>query len=86
MHSPRYYLRELADGESGLVDTTYAHTISFRTRTGATLTYSRVNTKEATGHDGSGTDVAAGSFETLDVDWPFYWVSVSGGGADVAWV
>lgn len=56
--------------------------ITIITGAGATATYSRVDSMDAVAHTTgveNGTTVPANTKETIDVDWPFFRVSVAGG-------
>ena len=77
----------LAAGEAFVVDTSGSERFSIIAGAGATVTYSRVDSKDADAHT-TGTEnqdtVAATTIETIDTDWPFYRVSVAGGSCRIA--
>lgn len=73
---------ELADGESEVIDARAMAKMTVVAGSGATATISRVDSPDATA-DGPGfgdpADVAAESLSTIDVDWPFYRITSTGG-------
>lgn len=81
-------LETVGNGESIVVDATEGVQITVLTAAGTTATISRVDDRDASAATGHGSDVsvAADSRETIPVDWPFYFVSSSGGDTRVALV
>ena len=74
----------LAAGGAMVVDARGCVSLCIIAGTGATVTYSRVDSMDATVHDGETDTVAATTRETVPVDWPFFRVSVADGSARVA--
>jgi len=72
----------LADGAAHNIDARGGLNLTIITGTGATATYSRVDSKDATAHT-SGTEnggtVSANTKLVIQNDWPFYRVSSAGG-------
>lgn len=90
MNSFGYYLKELVDGESVVLRANRAEfvRVTLYAGTGATITYSRVSSQNATAHTTGALQgtVAATELLSFGVDWPFYRVSVAGGPATVVLV
>lgn len=81
------YLASLKDGEKvSIAIQCDDKRISVITGAGATATISRVNGAEASEHiAGVGQyTVAAVALDSIEVDWPYYHVSVAGGTCRVA--
>ena len=75
---------EMEEDEAMVADVRGCVLLAITAGAGATVTYSRVDSKDAGAH-GSDTDtVTTGTFESIPVEWPFYRVSVAGGTAKVA--
>lgn len=74
--------RSLADGQGVTVDARGMASLTVIAGAGATVTVSRVDTKNADAHtegEGNSFTVAATERETIPVDWPYYRISTAGG-------
>lgn len=76
--------RLLEDGTEGVFEAKGCVYLAVKALAGATVTLSRVDGLDATEHDSEEETVAAGTRETFEVDWPLWYVSVSGGNAVIA--
>lgn len=80
--------RTLSDGDDVTVNATDGIRLTILAGAGATVTVSRVDDESASSATGHGSDqtVSADTQLSIDVDWPFYYISTSGGSARVALV
>lgn len=72
----------LAASEATVIDARGMSQLTIITGSGATATYSRVDTHSASAHTTgtqNGDTVAATTKLVIPVDWPFYRISVAGG-------
>ncbi len=76
-------LRTLAAGGAAVFDLTNAIRMHVVPVSGATVTYSKVDSPSASSHDSDTTRVATSEF-TVDADWPYYRVSTATQGCRVA--
>ena len=79
----------LNNGQAYTINATNAIRLTVITGAGATAVISRVDSNSQTvdhtvGAENRETDVTANTKKVIDVDWPFYKVSVTGGSCRVA--
>lgn len=79
----------LAAGGAIVVDARGMERLTMRAPTGTTITFSEVDSPDATAHGQNSKTVdgsAAAARSTQTVEWPFYRISAAGGPASVALV
>ena len=78
---------DLAAGEAITIPSSLGAVLHIITGSGATASYSKVDSSDASAHDTPTTlTLAADSEVTVTVAWPFYRVSTAGGAVRVALV
>jgi len=80
---PLLALQTLAAGEAVVVDLTGSLRMTVIPVSGATVTYSKVDSPRAAAHDTPTQDTDTAEF-TVDVDWPYYRISTATQGCRIA--
>lgn len=83
MTGPLLDIKEIPDGEGRVFALYRGIRLTIIPGTGSTVTYSKVDSEDATAHD-TATQDTTGVELTIEADWPFYRVSTAGGTARVA--
>lgn len=73
----------LADGEAAVVPTQGCAYLTLIPAAGATITYSDVDSSEASAHDATTQQTTTATLEITPPTWPFVRVSTAGGAARV---